>query len=244
MPPYRHHPRVSPSFTSARRARWVDATDQCVRRAALGVVAAEVAEQALKPAREPDRINFRQSHMRDPKLGPGSRPLRADLFSSLLQRSEREPARLVTQIRRKKTLRRDHEQPSRSPVVLLAQRADLPPVDNADETRRLEHPQVMCDRAVRQLHGIRKLGRRRRTLSKQRQDPRPQWVGQCPQLVDLSEDKCRLTLVIVAPIPDGTETYRKYRTKSASRSFAWLVIYGVRHQSCGDRRVNREVSQV
>ena len=171
------------------------------------VRALEVGDQAVHPLLEPTLLL-----RREPDVDERRRVLlvarRDELVGRLPQHHGREHA--AAQLVRHRLVALQHEESCDASVVLLRQRAHLPRADDANEPGRLEHLQVVADRALRGLERGRELGRARRALAQQHHDARAERVAERAKLLRVLDDEDVVELVVRVTV-DDRGTYGKSR---------------------------------
>ena len=111
----------------------------------------------------------------------------------------------------------DHVEPRDAPVEALGHGTDAACADDLHEAGALEHLQVVRDRALREPDVLGELGRRRRPLAQDRDDPEPDVVGERAQLLGLGDDEDVVRLVVRLGEIETVDGCRNIRQPSTVR---------------------------
>ena len=111
----------------------------------------------------------------------------------------------------------DHVEPRDAAVEALGQGADAARADDLHEPGALEHLQVVRDRALREPDALGELGRRRRPLTQDGDDPEPDVVGERAQLLGLGDDEDVVRLVVRLGKIETVDGCRNIRQPSTVR---------------------------
>ena len=117
-----------------------------------------------------------------------------------------------------------HVEPRDAAVEALRQRPHAARAHDLHEPGALEHLQVVGDRPLGEADLLGELGRRRRPLAQERDDPQPDVVGERAQLLGLGDDEDVVGLVVrQREIEETVDSCRKIRQPSTVRK----RVYGL-----------------
>lgn len=177
-------------------------------RLALGILGAlNVCDQAVQSALESEHVRRSKPRVQESRrlLLIGGRD---ELVGRLAEHHRRECT--APELVRQRVVALEHEETRDTPVVHLGESPDLASAHDPDETRLLEHLQVVAGGALRNAENLSELGRAGRSLFQKQHDPRAESVTKSAKLLRLLDDQNVVELVVRVTV-DDRGTYGKSR---------------------------------